>query len=209
MQEVGDLKPVFLEDRLITSTNIDAREGSYALDTTPFAFETCRERFAGKWNQKTLGFYLKIPDDCSRNVACFILKTEKILKRRTFSQYANTNRQSIMWIQPAFFWKSSRMRRSFFTILVRAATSYIPSVDNYEAALYGYHMFYDTRSAVMRFLFGFTVYSGPAMHNTSLEVSGWRNIFSGKDVSWVRSALIAPKKSRYTPSFNPKGELWV
>lgn len=194
----------FLPNKVIDSLNINCEDGSYGLDTTPFELEKCREKFALHFKTGTVGFYFKhsgfdgtTPGNKSKNIAIFIKKTEIILGQTEFSQFALTNRDTIVWVEPSMFWKSCRMRRSLFTILLRAAIAYIPRIDNYEDALFDEKYIISTRYAMMRFLFGFTKYVGPSMDSegSSYEYKGWKAIFEAKDEFTVKNWLVSPNSN--------------
>lgn len=114
----------FLNKKFIYSQNTDVKIGSFALDVSPLKFETCRERFAKHWDESTIGWFLKHPENKGKDVASFLVKTEEILKQKEFSKFSNTNRDSILWIEPSDFWKVCRLRRSLLTIIVRAGMFY-------------------------------------------------------------------------------------
>ena len=139
---------VFKENKLNMSMNLDVRDGSFALDQRPYQFETCRERFCPHFSMLTPGFFLKHPQGKGYSVATFLKKTEIILKQNEYSQYAMTNRDTVLWIEPTNFWKSCRMRRSLLTIFVRAGMVYDPKRDNYEEALFSEQWAKPTKTAI-------------------------------------------------------------
>lgn len=194
--------------KAVMSNNIDVKVGSFALDVSPLKFETCRERFARNFDENTIGFFLKHPSDKGYNVACFLRKTECVLQQTEFSSFSETNRDTILWIEPCAFWKECQMRRSLLTILVRAGMVYDFKNDNYEEALFKQEYASPTRLAIQRFLFGFTKYNGPLDNNTStLERRGWKTVFQGKSISDIKTMLVCPDRS-YKPVFQGKESLW-
>lgn len=199
--------PIFLEEKVIHVPITNNPQGSFAIDTR--RFEVCRERFGKMWNSKTKGFYMMIPPGGYTKVAHFIFQTEKVLKRKRFSAFANTNLDWIMWIEPTAFWKACRMRRSLFTILVRAGMNYDAAKRNYEQTLFGHSYLKETQKAVMRFLFGFTKYEGPTIESTfTLESKGWVATFSGLDSGYIKSWLVYPGKKKEV-TFNTATDLWI
>ena len=84
--------------------------------------------------------------------------------RRT--QVGPTEYPNITWIKLSQFWLNDKMRKSFFTILLRAARHFNSQADDlekeFERALFkddqGY--FNKTKPAVERFMKGFTKYVG-------------------------------------------------
>ena len=185
----------FKKKRTIMSLNIDVPAGSFAFDTEPLVFETCREKFGKLWNKDIKGFYMRHQKNEGVNVASFILKTEEVLGRKRFTRFAETNRD-ILWIEPSIFWRCCRMRRSLFTILVRCGRHYyLPHID-YEDALFSEPYTTLTRNAVMRFLFGYTKYVGPSLETSnSIEYLGWKSFFNGKSNDYLRRVLIWPGKN--------------
>lgn len=202
----------FKEKKIITSVISETSDGSFALDEPPHRFETCRERFGIRWNEDTIGFFFTHPVDKGYSVATFLKKTEMVLKQTEFSQYALTNRDKILWVEPSPFWKSCRMKRSLLTILLRAGILYDPKADNYEQALFAEKFVHPTKSAVMRFLFGFTKYVGPSIDDqVSIESRGWKHVFDGQGSSFIQNCLKWPEqKDAYVPQ-GPvsKTALWV
>jgi hypothetical protein len=200
----------FLDKKIIHSHNTDAKIGSFALDVSPLKFENCRERFAKYWDESTTGWFLKHPENKGKDIASFLVKTEYILKQKEFSKFSDTNRDSILWIEPSEFWKSCRLRRSLLTIIVRAGMFYDLKNDNYEDALFSQEYVTPTKRAVQRFLFGFTKYVGTDMdNNSSLEKKGWKTIFEGKDTEAIKSILVWPEdEDLYSPVFQEKGAIW-
>ena len=89
-----------------------------------------------------------------------------------------------MWINPSQFWKGCKMRKQLLSILLRAGSKYDPDKDNYEEALYTQEYIKGTKSAVMRFLFGFTEYTQ--------NVCGWERAFRAKTDSEIRKLLVCP-----------------
>jgi len=200
----------YKEAKTITALNVQAPVGSFALDKTPFHFETCRERFAKSWNSKTLGLFFKTDSGAGSNVAAFMLKTELVLQEKSHTQFAPTNWDDILWIEPVKFWMKCSMRRSLFTILIRAGLAYRPEQDNYEDALFRQKYLADTPAAIKRFLYGYTNYVGPPPSGSStLETGGWRTVFYDKDSRFVKEALKAPRKKPCVVGYDLPDALWV
>ena len=199
----------FKETKVTTSQYIQTLDGSFGLDVEPYRFETCRERFGRQWDKNTKGFYLKHPVNKGFAVATFLKKTELILKQETFSEFALTNRDTILWIEPSMFWMECRMKRSLLTILVRAGMLYDPIADNYEEALYQEKWANPTKMAIMRFLFGFTKYVGPAIDDQpSIESRGWKFVFEGRNEESTKQYLIWPNKNAYVPK-SSLSAIWI
>lgn len=202
----------FLETKFIKSCNIVVAQGSFALDKQPLIFEHCRERFAISFQQEIQGFYFKHQNGKSLDVAHFIRKTEMVLGQEIFSQFAKTNRDSILWVEPAFFWKSCPIKRSLFTILLRAGRTYNCYEDNYEQALFAQEYVIATKKAVIRFMLGFTNYVGPNLTPNSsgtVMTCGWRYIFQNKTESEIKKLLVSPKFISYDYGDLFLNSLWI
>jgi len=198
----------FKEKKNTPSMHIAVEAGSFGLDVPPHKFETCRERFGRQWDRSTTGFYFKHPVDKGYAVATFLKKTEIVLKQSVFSQYALTNRDTILWIEPSEFWMCCRMRRSLLTILVRAGMVYDPKSDNYEEALFTEKWAKPTKTAVMRFLYGFTKYVGPTIDDQpAIESRGWKYVFEGHDDQYIKNCLKWPDDNVYVPNGTVSG-IW-
>ena len=200
----------FKPDKTHNSMYCEVEDGSFCLDFYPYLYETCRERFGSQWHSDTKGFFFKHPKDKGSAVAIFLRKTEIILKQKIYSDFAKTNRDTVLWIEPSDFWKSCRMRRSLFTILIRAGMSYDPDIDNYEKALFGYKWAKATKSGVMRFLYGFTKYVGPTIddQNGSLETRGWKFVFESRSKESIIEFLKWPEDNPDKPKQSVKS-IWT
>jgi hypothetical protein len=119
----------------------------------------CRELFHGQLYNLPL-FFFSHDSRKGNHVAAFMRKVEDTLGVEPRSDFGPTQRKTIMWVEPSRWWTMRAMRRSLFTILLRAGTSYIPSRDNFQEALHSDPYSIATRYAVERFLAGHTVYKG-------------------------------------------------
>lgn len=197
--------------KIIKSCSFNAEIGSYALDSEPLIFENCRERFAVHFTEKTEGFFYKHAEDHGQNIAAFIQKTELILETDAISKFSSTNRSTILWVSPSVFWKECYMRRSIFTILLRAAEAYNRDIDNYEDALFSHKYIDATRIAVTRFLYGFTSYTGAKCLPNSTETvirSGWLSTFINKKQNEVKKLLTSSSGILYAYGDN-SNSLWI
>lgn len=161
---------------------------------TPVKWEGCREQFAYSFNNKTEAILFSHSRDASNNIANFIAKTEQILEMEE-SEFQFTTLHCVIYVKPNVFWTCCPLRRSLFTLLLRAGATY---KDNYEATLYSEEYLLQTKKAVMRFLFGFTKF------NSSKECEGyigWYTIFLQKDKRTIKQLLVLPdgvKKELYS-----------
>jgi hypothetical protein len=93
-------------------------------------------------------------------VASFMRKIEEALNVEPRSDFGPTQRKTIMWIEPSYWWISRTMKRSLFTILLRSGMGYSPSKDNFEEALLSDPYSMVTKYAINRFMEGNTHYTG-------------------------------------------------
>ena len=176
------------------SPSINVRLGSFALDNTPLRFETCRERFAKHFNEKHNKFFFKHGRDKGVEVATFVRKIEDILglNLNQRSKFSKTNRDTILWVESSVFWSKCPMKRSLYTILLRAGLLYESEKDNLEEALFSEKYVKRTKRAVMRFLFGFTEYNDEIISIDGAGVpfnTGWVKIFEKKNDDFLISNL--------------------
>jgi len=129
------------------------------------AFQYCRERFGkspGDWRQ----ILFVHPAGEGLNVAAFLARFETQMGHENLSECGPTNNGLVSWIKPAEFWTRNSMRKSLFTLLLRAAIGhdqggaksipYDPKKDNFEESLYSMSYLKRTKTAVELFLTGHT-----------------------------------------------------
>lgn len=131
-------------------------------------------------------------------IAIFLDRAERRLKIRKEDRsiVQPTTRRDIVKIYPSRFWDRYHLRRSFFTILVRAGEIYSPAADNFEDSLcaaknpnYPLQYARETRYAVDRFFSGKT-HPRPSTDQNS---RGWCRMFDGKTKAQINSILRAKK----------------
>ena len=202
---------------VVASASINVKPGSFALENTPLRFETCRERFAKQFNKDKKEFFFKHIPDKGIEIATFVNKIEDLLSLDKKSKFSETNRNTILWVECSEFWSQCPMKRSLFTILLRAGMLYETKKDNFEESLFEEKYVNRTKRAVMRFLFGFTEYSGPPIVSNSGTGTGtvpyntgWVTIFEKKDDDFLISNLVATDNFRKNLFANQLSEcLWM
>lgn len=119
----------------------------------------CRDLFHSQLYNLNLFFF---SHDSARGycVAAFMRKVEEKLNVEPKSEFGPTQRKTIMWVKPSRWWTGRAMRRSLFTILLRAGCQYFPNKDNFEEALFSDPYAMSTKYAVQRFFAGNTAYTG-------------------------------------------------
>lgn len=198
------------QSKIVNSLNTDVVVGSFAFDSQPLQFENCRERFASTFNANTTGFYFKHSPEKGESIANFIVKTECVLGNLVFSEFAQTNRDSILWVSPNMFWKQCPMRRSLFTILLRAGNSYNLDLDNYEEALFSNEYIDKTKKAFIRFMMGFTQYVGPDIVTTgTVWFKGWKSVFEDKNELEIKKMLVSSSFKNIDEFCNFKDSLFI
>jgi hypothetical protein len=155
----------------------------------------CRERFARVHTKELENFWFMAGEKHIPNVVAFFEVAENILglppEERTDFQRASNKPGPLLVIQKPF-WREDALRRSLSTIFLRQGRSYVPEKKNFEEALYNHEYGRRTKSAIMRFLFGFTHFHDPA--TAEAPSNGWVNYFGGKDDEYARIRLINPSK---------------
>jgi hypothetical protein len=128
----------------------------------------CRDLFHGQLYNCGLFFF---SHDVTKGhcVAAFMRAVEEILEVYPKSDFGPTQRKTIMWVKPSRWWTVRAMRRSLFTILLRAGAEYNPNKDNFNEALFSDPYTMGTQYATQRFFAGYTVYTG--------KKRGWYNQF--------------------------------
>jgi hypothetical protein len=166
--------------------------GSFAPEGSELKWENCRENFS-KTFPATKGFFFSHEPDQGERIAVFLDKVEAVLSLKDRTEYARTNLNFVLWISPSSFWRSCSMRRSLFTILLRAGIKYNPQEDNFQEALLSQSYIVSTKNAVYRFLFGFTKFRGHQSIGIGIG-KGWAYHFRNKTDDFVCSQLISTRK---------------
>lgn len=94
------------------------------------------------------------------HVAAFMQEIENRLDVTPRSEYGPTQRKNIMWIKPSKWWLQYSMRRSLFTILLRAGIHYNATKKNFDEAVMNQKYLKSTPYAFERFMTGCTMYVG-------------------------------------------------
>jgi len=150
------------------------KSGSY----NAHMFEKCREFFhQRKWNSHLLFCAAKT----GRNVAKFIRRIETTLKVKPLTECGPTSDKRVMWVKISPWWLEDRIRKSLFTILLRAGRRY---QGNFDEAVFSVWYTKRTKFAVKRFLSGHTKYTRYARN-----YGGWVTAF-GKRLSETHEEWI-------------------
>lgn len=194
--------------------------GHFALDAETLHWHHCREQFAVVYTQHTPGFFFSHPPEKGENIAEFLNKFEQILGLEglnspyPYSTFAGTGCHSVLWVEPSRFWSSCQMRRSLLTVLLRCGINYQNNFDEalfsdqYEQNLYAR----ETKNALLRFMFGFTRYTGnfpPPGSYTSVLKHGWKEEFFKMDDAAIRRQLVAPETETPESSIIGIESLWA
>lgn len=144
----------------------------------------CREVFHHLVHKQGI-FFFSTKNGGHKSVAQFMEKIETMLDARPRSAFGPTQRKNIMWVEPSGWWMRFAMRRSLFTILLRAGNSYSKS-SGIDGALASDRYLRDTEYAVRRFLAGHTRYKG--------RKRGWHKQFfcAGPSSDEVDLLLVRP-----------------
>lgn len=194
--------------------------GGFALQPDsghPIFWEPCREHFSVQFTENCKGFYFCHSFGKSDDVANFISKFENIVQinqKQEFSTFRKTCRRNIIWIEPSVFWLKCKMKRSLFTILARCGMNYFTENDNFDDVLFGNYKeniyLKDTKSAFLRFMFGFTDWNNIDVTNKNNqdERHGWREEFYNLDEKKARLMLACPKNSTKQTNLIGFDSLW-
>lgn len=159
---------------------------------------SCRESFQSifKKNIETIAFSHK--PKTGENIATFIRIFEDKLKlKKNRTTFFLTDKNNILLVNPSAWWRKYLIRRSLFTILLRAAQAYDIKKDNFEEALYSNDYSRETKAAINLFLKRYTLVK------TAHINSGWRNTFRNKGEKKILEILIKPPKKRIVESTIP------
>ena len=194
--ELHDMNVNFAPIRVVSEIYDRPETGCFSLAGDPLVWVKCRETFAGTLSDQINGFYFSIDSDKAVPIAGFVSKTEDILDLGIRTVFAQTNRSYVIWMEPSPFWLACEMRRSLFTILLRAGGNYDIANNNYDETLYNDPQKFAciTKPAVMRFLFGFTKFvPDDSYKRTNIQHRQWVDVFENKTYDDVRRYLVAEK----------------
>lgn len=198
--------------------------GNYALETGDdknVKWDHCREQFAAKFNELTPGFFFSHPSGKGQDIAEFVTKFEAITfsrmrKPHDYSSFSKTTKETILWVAPTPFWLNCLMKRSLLTIILRCGINYVADTDNFDDALFGDYKesvyAKETRSATLRFMFGFTNFTGSPQNvgsYSSVVKHGWREEFQKLDDCTIRRRLALPDGEVREASIIGVESLWT
>lgn len=187
---------------------------------TVSSWDHCREQFAAKFKKDVSSFFLSHADGRGRSVAEFVARFEEVLtsdigrNRFHHSRFALTSNDSVTLIKPSDFWRDCFFRRSLLTILVRSGQNYCPQAGNFDDCLFGQYkecqFLKDTKKAVLRFMFGFTVFCGnePPSSGSTVVKHGWREEFEKSGEVEIRKKLALPAYVRRSYNIVGLDALW-
>jgi hypothetical protein len=200
-------------------THVCPPVGSYALESEPpkdVRWDNCLEQFAAKFKDNTIGFYFSHLSGKSLDIGSFLTKFENILNIKDTSFFSKTEKQNILWIEPSDFWKNCQIKRSLLTIIIRCGMNYNFEKDNFDDALFGQYKetvyVKETRSAILRFMFGFTKFNGTIksiIPKATVIKHGWREEFVHSDDFLVRKKLILPEGRKEEKNIIGLESLWI
>ena len=185
--------------------------GQFALEpeaSKPIVWDHCREQFLGKMTSEIKGFYFSNYYEKSEDVASFVAKFENILavshENFILSNFNKTDKDNILWISPSRFWFDCMLKKSLFTLVLRASLNYDIKIDNFENCFFGEFqenkLIKETKTAFIRFMYGFTKYTGKLPENltnsnSTLIRHGWHSEFNFVNYHEIKNKLISPFRS--------------
>lgn len=206
--------------------------GNFALEVefpkTP-AWDHCREQFAAKFNETVKGFFYSVRSSewivgggQAEDVASFLLKCEEIIgigemqEPYPYSSFSKTTKEAILWVEPSSFWLGCEMKRSILTAFLRCALNYNRSKKNFDEAMFSESFsenkwVKETKSATLRFLFGFTRWTEVPKERTPYTTNkhGWHEEFKALDNVNVRKKLALPEGAAKETSIIGVESLWA
>lgn len=201
----------------INAMYITSSLGQFALEpdiNKTISWDHCREQFLGKMNVDMKGFYFSHQSHKSEDVAIFLKTIEKILEINieeiSFSKFCKTDKDHIMWIEPSSFWMDCILKKSLLTLLLRVSLNFDKIKNNFDECIFGEYsenkLLKETKSAFVRFMFGFTKFDGvlpmAATNPTSnLIRHGWHGEFNYNDLAMVKRKLKSAKQKNYDNYF--------
>jgi len=147
----------------------------------------CRESFHEDWlgyKSSDLIYYCHDRNK-GQSIGRFIARIESRLGLKTRTEIGPTQRVNVSWVKVAPWWHQNEARRTFFSIVLRAARRYNPSKRNFNEALYTNKYGKQTRPAIEYFLKGHTRYSFPRYY-----FDGWCETFKKLKLQEVSKLLI-------------------
>lgn len=210
----------------ITMAYCNPPPGAFAIEREPNRvanWDHCREQFAVRFKENIEGFYFHHKFYESEGLPHFINKFEEIMSMSETcsnmekTQYAYTNQERIFYIKPSGFWKDCYFKRSLFSILIRCSQNYSLEKDNFDEALFSPNFkestyTFETKPAVMRFMFGFTKYTGipPFIAEGATVVKhGWKEEFYKLDETEIRNRLVLPDHIKVRSNIVAVESLWA
>jgi hypothetical protein len=188
---------------------------------TVASWDHCREQFAAKFGRDIPEFFVSHLEGRGICISEFICHFEEVLtsdigKNKFFhSRFSPTTNPSVTLIKPSQFWRECFFRRSLFTLLVRSGQNYCPDIKNFDDCLFGNYkecqFIRETKKAVVRFMFGFTVFQGnhpPASGSTVIK-HGWREEFDKSDEPTIRKKLAIPDYAQRSYNIVGLDALWA
>jgi len=201
-----------MDELKILNNDMSPIPGSFSLDEPNFNWYKCREEFSNRFEASTTGFFFGHKPEAIyfEKIVKFIEKTENVLslvndiKNRT--TFKKTTRPWAIWLEPSSFWTCQLVRRSLFTILLRASFFYDPKKDNYDEALFQEKYLQQTKLAVCRFMFGYTnLKNAEQMTGGS---NGWYAHFNSADKQTVINCLVPPAEAKIKKNILGLNSIW-
>jgi hypothetical protein len=149
-------------------------------------WHSCRESFHGSIIQckEKKFFFACASTDEKQRVINFMQEVQNRVgvKEENRIKLSDTNRPTVLHVDPGCWWTKQNIRLSFLTALLRCGTIY--TGDNFQAALFSRFYTTDTKTAVDRFINGNTHYVGKG--------SQWHQTFTGcsQKVDYAERVLI-------------------
>ena len=142
----------------------------------------CREVFHRYWAVRDRDIYICHGTNKGRAIATFMQEAEQRLGIKELSEFGPSQCPTISWGRLSPWWTTSKMKKWFLTVLLRAGAKYSLKKKDFNAALYGIEFTRSTEPAVKRFFSGYTRYTGNS--------NGWLAAFAYASPKTVSELLI-------------------
>ena len=184
-------------------------------------WDTCREQFAAKFNENIEGFYFSHKENKGYDIANFLCRFEIVIKSShdqynfDFSEYCLTSSPCVLYVKLSKFWRECFYKRNLFTMLLRCAQNFDSTQNNFDEVLFDEkykETLYvnETKMAVIRFMFGFTKYTGvpPIIGGTTVVKHGWKEEFHKLEIHDLRMKLVLPDGFKKFTNIVGMDSLW-
>jgi hypothetical protein len=192
------------ERRAFPFENVSPGYGNFAVgyrneNNSWNGWQTCREVMQLQFKLENPGLWFSYEAKELEGILEFMTWVERTLQIHDRTRFYLTEPvKYYAWVEPAWFWRSSEMRKNLFTMFLRNGRFYGAQTGpkSITQALLAYTYSKGTMLALERFFAGFTKYVGPdlvaSFPNLSYIKMGWYSQFVNGTAPYIRDNLKAP-----------------